>query len=150
MACRLCRSIGDANHRKNLFNKLNEELLRIVEQLCGHPLLRDPSLAHLLCRPCERRLKHIKEFREVVRKTQIEFRQQQPCETRVKRCLEVSPLASQPPRSRLHTSGPSARTSLNFAVQDPSSINKEVLKLFVLVYLHKNASQIYILRLINN
>lgn len=110
---RLCRSIGDVNHRKTLFNKLNEELLSIVEQLCGHPLLPDPSLLHLLCRPCERRLKNIKEFREVVRKTQNEFRQQQPCDTRVKRCLELSPSASQPPRSRMNTSGRSARTSLN-------------------------------------
>ena len=118
LACRLCRSVGDANHRKNLFK--HEELLKTAEQLCGHPLPRASSLPHLLCRPCERRLKNVLEFQRLILTTQEAFRQQQP--SRVKRCIEVSPSVSQRQKSRLpRSSVRSARMSLNLGEEEPSS-----------------------------
>ncbi len=68
-SCRLCRAVGDAGHRKNIFKPSNQALLKIAEQLCGHPIVQDSSLPHLLCRPCEHRLNHTLEFQKVIVET---------------------------------------------------------------------------------
>ena len=47
-SCRLCGAVGDPSHQKNLFKRSNQALLRIAKQLCGHPLVQDSSLPHLL------------------------------------------------------------------------------------------------------
>ena len=52
------KSIGDISHWKNLYGKGNCALLAAVENICRSPLTHSESLPHLLCRPCERRLKN--------------------------------------------------------------------------------------------
>ena len=112
-SCRLCQAVGDANHRKNIFNPSNRALLKIAEQLCGHRIVQDSCLPHLLCRPCERRLNNTLQFQKVILEAENMFLERQSTNTRVKRCVEVSPSISRPAKSRL-TSMPSARTSLAF------------------------------------
>ena len=79
--CRLCRSTGEV-HFKNIFAKGNRALLSTAEEIYGRSLEKD--LAHLVCRPCERRLKSFQEFKSKITVTQDSFE-------RVKRCIEVSP-----------------------------------------------------------
>ena len=110
--CRLCRAVGDASHRKHLFRTSNRPLLMIAEQLCGHPIVQDPSLPHLLCRPCERRLKNTSEFQKVLLETEEIYQRRQT--SRVKRCVDISPSIRRPQKSRLVSSTPAARTSLSF------------------------------------
>lgn len=103
-SCRLCSAVGDAIHCKNIFKPLNRHLLKIAEQLCGHPIVFEKSLPHLVCRPCERRLKNTIEFQKVLRESEQKF-QRQLSQTRSKRCIDISPSVSQPPiKSRLATS----------------------------------------------
>ena len=56
--CRLCKSVGDTSYCKNLFGKGNRALLATAEIIYSSPLIQDKTLPHLLCRPCERRLKN--------------------------------------------------------------------------------------------
>lgn len=115
-SCRFCRAVGDASHRKNIFKPLNRHLLRIAEQICGHPIVKESGLPHLMCRPCERRLKNTIEFQKVMVEAEQSFRERQTSQTRFKRCVEVSPSVQQPPKSRLATTrtAPSARITLSF------------------------------------
>jgi hypothetical protein len=130
-SCRLCRAVGDAGHRKNIFKPSNQALLKIAEQLCGHPIVQDSSLPHLLCRPCERRLNHTLEFQKVIVETEKLFQQRQSS-VRVKRCIDVSPSVSRQPKSlSRRNTRPSSRTSLDFgSCQDVSSIQ---VKHFIIV-----------------
>ena len=107
--CRFCRAVGDASHRKNIFKPLNKHLLRIAEQICGNTIAKESGLPHLVCRPCERRLKNTIEFQKVILEAEQSFRERQSN-------LDVSPSVPQPPRSRLATAGtaPSARIALSF------------------------------------
>ena len=50
---RLCGSVKDASHCKNLFKKANAELLTIAEAVFGGPLQHHELRPHLVCRPCE-------------------------------------------------------------------------------------------------
>ena len=84
--CGLCKSFGDVSHWKNLFGKGNHALLAAVENIHGNPLLRIESLPHLLCRPCEKRLKNF-----VFKSTIIETEKSFNTEERIKRCIKVSP-----------------------------------------------------------
>ena len=127
-SCRLCKATGDPNHRKNLFKPSNRALLSIAEQIYGNSIVYDPNLPHLLCRPCERRLKNTMVFQKVMVESEQSFRQSS--ETRFKRCSNVSPI-SQPPRSRRATSTVpsarhSARASLTFdSRQECTSVNRD-------------------------
>lgn len=129
-SCRLCRAIGDPNHRKNLFNSSNRDLLRTAEQICGHSIVYDANLPHLLCRPCERRLKNVIALQRIIVETEQSFRQSS--QTRFKRLIAVSPSISQPPRSRQATSTAatsvrhSARTSLSFDSFQASIVNRDI------------------------
>ena len=80
--CSLCRSTGEV-HFKNIFAKGNRALLSTAEEIYGRSLEKDDS-PHLLCSPCERRLKSFQEFKLKITATQDSFE-------RVKRCIEVSP-----------------------------------------------------------
>ena len=82
--CRLCKSVGDTSCWKNLFGKGNRALLATAEIIYGSPLIQDKTLPHLLCRPCERRLKNFENFRVAIKESQSSFQ-------RVKRCIEISP-----------------------------------------------------------
>ena len=70
--CRLCKSVGDTSSWRNLFGKGNRALLATAE-----------IMPHLLCRPCERRLKNFENFRVLITESQSSFQ-------RVKRCIEIS------------------------------------------------------------
>ncbi|CAB4011969.1 PREDICTED: uncharacterized protein LOC107350876 [Paramuricea clavata] len=114
-SCRLCRAVGDTSRRKNIFKPSNRALLKIAEQICGHPIVYEVDLPHLICRPCERRLNNTVDFQKVIVETERSFHQSESSQTRFKRCVDVSPSISQPPRSRQVTcAAPSARTSLSF------------------------------------
>ena len=82
--CRLCKSVGDTSSWRNLFGKGNRALLATAEIIYGSPLIHDKTLPHLLCRPCERRLKNFENFRVLITESQSSFQ-------RVKRCIEISP-----------------------------------------------------------
>ena len=130
-SCRLCKAVGDTSHRKNIFKPSNRHLLQTAEQICGHPIAYEANLPHLICRPCKRRLKNIMDFQKVILNTEQSFRRSESGEIRFKRCVDVSPSTSQPPRSRLSTSAartarPSAKTSLSFDSCQESSQNIEV------------------------
>ncbi len=126
-SCRLCGAVGDPSHRKNLFKRSNQALLRIAEQLCGYPLVQDSSLPHLVCRPCERRLNNCLQLQEVIKKTEEIFQQRLTRSTRVKRCVNVSPSISQPQKSRISASKRRVVTSLSFDVgQERSSLNPDI------------------------
>ena len=82
--CRLCKSVGDTSYWKNLFGKGNHALFATAEVIYGSTLIHDKTLPHLLCRPCERRLKNFENFRVAIKESQSSFQ-------RVKRCIEISP-----------------------------------------------------------
>ena len=52
-ACRLCRAVGDTRHRKNIFKPSNRVLLETAEQICGHSIVYEANLPHLVCNPRE-------------------------------------------------------------------------------------------------
>ena len=56
--CRLFKSVEDVSCSKNIYRAL----LAAVEDIYGRPLRQDKLLPHLLCRPCERRLKNCISF----------------------------------------------------------------------------------------
>jgi hypothetical protein len=54
--CRLCNSVVDRDHCKNLFRSSNLTVLRDAEKIYGCALPQENLLPHLICRPCERKL----------------------------------------------------------------------------------------------
>jgi hypothetical protein len=86
--CRICCSIHDPNHTKNIYNKANVNLLALAEMVFGDKLLNKDNLPRLLCRPCERKLVNFSKFKNMV-----------------KRCLNISPSAPT-------TEGKRARTNI--------------------------------------
>ena len=90
-ACRLCRAVGDTSHRKNIFKPSNRTLLKIAEQICGHPIVYEVNLPHLICRPCKRRLNNTVAFQKIIVETEQLFHQSQSSQSRFKRCVEVFP-----------------------------------------------------------
>ena len=85
--CRLCKSVGDISHWRNLYSKGNSQLLATAEDLYGKALPRSDVLPHLECRPCEQRLTNFRKFKTTVSESQASF------EVKVKWCLEESPSA---------------------------------------------------------
>ena len=110
--CRLCKSVGDISHLKNLFAKNNRALLASVEELYGGSLSQIELLPRLVCRPCERRVNNFKAFKNIITETKQSFE-------RVKRCIEVSP--SSAPRtlksSKVNEPVRRSRRGLNFGPQ---------------------------------
>ena len=85
-SCRLCKSVVDSAHSKNLFGKPNSSLLASAEDIYGSSPQKSELLPHLLCRPCERRLNNFKTFKTLILESQRSLE-------RVKRCIEESPSA---------------------------------------------------------
>ena len=111
--CRFCHGLGDVGHRKNIFKPLNQHLLKIAEQICGHPIVKESGLPYLVCRPLERRLKNTIEFQKLMLEAEQSFRERKTSQTWFKRCVDVSPSVHQPPKSRLsatRTAASSPRT----------------------------------------
>ena len=118
-SCRLCGSVEDKTHSKNLFKNNNRELLHLARSLSGERLLPHENLPELICRPCERRLGNFKAFRSKVQESQKKFEQFS------KRCVEISPSVVPPAKTarQLTTKTTSARTRLNFTTDDQVSSN---------------------------
>lgn len=112
--CTLCKSTGEI-HFKNLFAKANRVLLTTAEDILGKSLEKG-ELAHLLCRPSERRLNNFRSFKATTIESQSSFE-------RVKRCVEVSPSVPRPMSKSLTDSEKSSRRGLSFG---SSSTGKEV------------------------
>ena len=118
-SCRLCGSVGDKSHSKNLFKSNNLDLLNLARSLSGKQLLLHENLPQLVCRACERRLGNFKAFRLKIQETQKTFEQFS------KRCVEVSPSVVPPAKtSRRETTTPtqSSRTRLDFTTQAEVSL----------------------------
>ena len=79
--CRLCSSVEDRSHSKNLFKSNNRELLTLARSLSGEQLLQHENLPELICRACERRLGNFKFFRVKIQESQVRAIQQKTCTT---------------------------------------------------------------------
>ena len=128
--CRLCGSVKDVLHCKNLFKKATEELLALAEAVFGGTLQRHELRPHLVCRPCERRLNNFRAFKAMITESQSHFQRSERQE-RVKRCIEVSPSA---PRTLKSAKDGTTGRGLNFAGGAEnqgfiSSTNQEVRKI---------------------
>ena len=84
--CRLCNRITDPGHSKNIFRVQNQAILHNAEIFYGANLPQDSNLPHLICAPCERRLKNVTEFKKVITDTQRELQEN----LRTKCCVEIS------------------------------------------------------------
>lgn len=120
-SCRLCRAIGDSRYCKNVFKPSNFVILNSVQILHGAELVQDKSLPHLVCRACERKLKNFIAFKAIIDGSQRYFLQADAAQSRVKRCIEVSPSVSKPP---LKTRTSSASRSLTFSGAASSEVSK--------------------------
>ena len=107
--CRLCGLLKDVSHCKNLFKKANEQLLATAEAEFGGTLQRKELRPYLVCRPCERRMNNFRAFKAMSQRPLQRSERQE----RVKRCIEVSPLA---PRTLMSAKDGATRRGLNFAV----------------------------------
>ena len=112
-SCRLCSSVEDRSHSKNLFKSNNRELLTLARSLSGEQLLQHENLPELICRACERRLGNFKSFRVKIQESQKKFAQSS------KRLVPLSPsvnpalkVARREPNSLSDTA--SVRTRLSF------------------------------------
>ena len=108
--CRLCNRITDPGHSKNIFRVQNQAILRNAEIVYGGNLPQDSNLPHLICAPCERRLKNVVEFKKVIAETQRELQEN----LRTKRCVEISPSVSRP-SAKVLAAGTSRR-SIDFSL----------------------------------
>ena len=130
--CRLCKSVGDIAHSKNLFAKNNRALLAAAEELYGGSFSQSELLPRLICRPCERRVNNFKAFKNTITETQTSFE-------RIKRCIEVSPSAPQALKSS-KLNEPlvvRSRRGINFGNEQPSEnkVSKAMLSFFLCFYL---------------
>ena len=110
--CRLCGFVKDVNYCKNLFAEANKQLLAVAEEVYGKPLLRkvnEELRPHLLCRPCERRLKNFEEFKGIISESQRFFERSE----RVKRCIDVSPSAPRTLKTAKDQKTSSSRTEFS-------------------------------------
>jgi len=87
-SCRLCGSVKDAAHCKNLFAKANRALLATAEDIFTSLPFRE-LLPHLLCRSCEKRLKNYVACKTMIAQSQTSFENSE----RMKRCIGESPSA---------------------------------------------------------
>ena len=87
----------------------NQAILRNAEIFYGGNLPQDSNLPHLICAPCERRLKNVIEFK-VMTDTQREL-QENLC---TKRCVEISASISRP-SAKVRAAGTSRR-SIDFSL----------------------------------
>ena len=115
-SCRLCGSVEDKSHSKNILKKNNCQLLTMARSLSGVQLLQHENLPELICRACERRLVNFKSFRDKIQESQKKFEQFS------KRCVELSPTVNPTAKiARRESNLPShtaARTRLSFHTTD--------------------------------
>ena len=70
---RLCNSVADLKHSKNLYRRQSETILCNAEIIFVGELRQESSFSHQICAPCERRLNNAIQFRKLEQKC--------PCET---------------------------------------------------------------------
>jgi hypothetical protein len=109
--CRLCNSVTNPNHRKNLLRAQNQTVLRNAERIYGEKLPQNDSLPHLICAPCERRLDNAIKFKSIIEETQRVLQEA----VRAKRCVDVSPSVPKPPE-KVRSAGTSRRRSIDFNI----------------------------------
>ena len=102
-------SVADPHYSKHLFGESNQDILRNAEFVYGSCLPHDSNLPHLICCPCERRLKNLAQFKSIVTETQRLLRKH----VGTKRCIEVSPSVAKP-ASKARAAGGSRRRSIDF------------------------------------
>ena len=107
--CRLCYSVADPHYSKHLFGESNQDILCNAEFVYGSCLPHDSNLPHLVCRPCERRLKNLAQFKSIITETQRILRE----DIRPKHCIKVSPSVAKP-ASKARAAGGSRRRSIDF------------------------------------
>lgn len=129
-SCRLCKSVVDRRHSKDLFGLVNRAILANAEIIYGKTLRQDDALPHLICRPCERRVNNFITFKKLVEDTQRSLEDN----VVTKRCLEISPSLPQPASVRARGQGqgqarqgdgarrPPRRRSLEFE-DSPSAVS---------------------------
>ena len=108
--CRLCNRITDPGHSKNIFRLQNQAILPNAEIVFGSNLPQDSNLPHLICAPCERRLKNVVDFKKVIIETQRLLQDN----LRTKRCVEISPSISGP--SAKVRAARTSRRSIDFSL----------------------------------
>ena len=116
-SCRLCGSIGDSKHCKNLFKPANAVILVEVEKVHGNVLLRDKALPQLICRPCERKVNNASNLKIVIVNTQT-FHIQKT--SRSKRCIDISP-STPLPKVKTRCRKKLTKEALNFETDATSS-----------------------------
>ena len=131
-SCRLCGSIGDSKHCKNLFKPANAVILVEVEKVHGNVLLRDKGLPQLICRPCERKVNNASNLKKVIANTQQLLIQKT---TRSKRCIDISPSAPLP-KVKTRRGKKLTKKALNFETDaaSSSSISQVIFKFQSQIY----------------
>ena len=128
--CRLCNSICDPGHSKNLFRKNNQATLQNAEVIYGAELPQNSNLPHLICTPCERRLNNAIQLKKTITETQHAIQE----DLVTKRCLEVSPSVQKPP-TKVRSTGSSHRRSIDFSAGEQSGSSPGVISLHVSTFL---------------
>ena len=105
--CRLCNSVADPKHSKNLYRKQSETILRNWEIIFGGELRQESTLLHQICAPCDRRFKNAVEFRKVIINTQRALNEN----VRAKRCVELLPSVEKP-SAKVRAAGTSRRRNI--------------------------------------
>ena len=124
--CRLCNSVASPQHSKNLFRHSNRATLRSADVIFGGELTKDSKLPHLICRPCERRLKNFNEFKGVITETQRLLRQ----DVGSKRCIDLSPSVAKP-SAKVRAAGSTRRRSIDFGEAGKSGDESQNIQLQV-------------------
>jgi hypothetical protein len=62
---RLCNSVADLKHSKNLYRRQSETILCNAEIIFVGELRQESSFSHQICAPCERRLNNAIQFRKL-------------------------------------------------------------------------------------
>ncbi|XP_028403253.1 uncharacterized protein LOC114525978 [Dendronephthya gigantea] len=114
--CRLCNSVTNPKHCRNLFRSQNQAVLRNAERIYGGKLPQNDSLPHLICAPCDRRLTNAIKFKTVIEETQRVLQES----IRAKRCVDVSPSVNKPP-AKVHLVGTPRRRSIDFNISQGES-----------------------------
>ena len=109
--CRLCNSVTNPKHCRNLFYAKNQTVLANAERIYGEKLPQNDSLPHLICAPCERRLTNAIKFKNIIEETQRVLQE----DVRAKRCVDVSPSVTKPPAKVRLTETP-RRRSIDFNI----------------------------------
>ena len=116
--CRLCYSVGDPKHCKYLFGAANRAIYCNAESVYGSELPSSIEHLHLICRPCERRVNTVIQFKQTIGEMQRKLRQ----EVCAKCCVDFLPSVTTPaPKVRATATEKSPRRTLDFGGESESA-----------------------------